>query len=218
MLASSARVRVVGAAGLPSGDHIGFQDPNRGQEIGERTDAEAALLVGQLRQRGQTGGLRVGGAKVGASGARISRLAGETAPDLALMMNVLDYFEVPEPEQKRLIALARQANEQTWWKISGMPARQAAFAELESTATSIPEYSMVFVPGLLQTTAYATVRYSDTEATCRSTLRPLSLAGDNGRRSSPARRSPSHTKSSSMSWCSAAQPLPKQSWQPRPST
>jgi transcriptional regulator with XRE-family HTH domain len=145
-------IDIEGGLGMASGDGPRFNRLRVGETIREMRLARELTQV-QL------------GAKVGASGARISRLeTGETAPDLALVMNVLDYFEVPEPEQKRLITLARQANEQTWWKISGMQTRQAAFAELESTATRIREYSMVFVPGLLQTPEYAKVRYADTEA------------------------------------------------------
>jgi transcriptional regulator with XRE-family HTH domain len=145
-------IGIEGGLGMASGDGPRFNRLRVGETIREMRLARELTQV-QL------------GAKVGASGARISRLeTGETAPDLALVMNVLDYFEVPEPEQKRLITLARQANEQTWWKISGMQTRQAAFAELESTATRIREYSMVFVPGLLQTPEYTKVRYADTEA------------------------------------------------------
>lgn len=136
---------------MASGDGPRFSRLRVGDEI-------RRLRLAQELTQAQLGG------KVGASGARISRLeTGETAPDLALVMNVLDYLEIAEPDQKKLITLARQANEQTWWKVSGMQTRQAAFAELESTATTIREYSMVFVPGLLQTADYAQTRYSDIE-------------------------------------------------------
>ncbi len=105
------------------------------------------------------------GVMVRSSGARISRLeTGETAPDLALVMNIVEALEIDAMDQKALITLAREANEQTWWRVSGMPARQAAFAELEASASGIREFSFVFVPGLLQTAEYAQVRYSDLEA------------------------------------------------------
>ncbi|MGH2601242.1 MAG: helix-turn-helix domain-containing protein [Dehalococcoidia bacterium] len=105
------------------------------------------------------------GAMVGCSGARISRLEkGDTTPDLALVMNILDALEVDAELQQRLIALAREANQQYWWRVSGMPERQAAFAELEASSRSIRQFALIFVPGLLQTPDYTQVRHADREA------------------------------------------------------
>ncbi|WP_163511735.1 helix-turn-helix domain-containing protein [Fodinicola acaciae] len=130
-----------------------------GEEI-RRLRLKADLSQGEL------------GKKVRASGARISRLeTGETQPDLALVMNILETLEVEEELSRTLILIAREANEQMWWKTSGLPERQRAYAELEGTSSSCREFSWVVVPGLLQSPGYIKVRYSDRESSL-----PLDIA------------------------------------------
>ncbi|GAA1708586.1 helix-turn-helix domain-containing protein [Fodinicola feengrottensis] len=137
---------------LPSSGGPKFSRKRVGEEI-RRLRNEAMLSQGQL------------GKLVRASGARISRLeTGETAPDLALVMNILEALKVDKELTSTLILVAREANEQMWWKTSGMPERQAAFAELEGTSRRICEYSMVFFPGLLQCPEYVEIRYADRES------------------------------------------------------
>lgn len=123
-----------------------------GEEI-RRLRVAADLSQGQL------------GKKVRASGARISRLeTGETQPDLALVMNILETLEVDEELSRTLILIAREANEQMWWKTSGLPDRQKAVAELENTSNLLRVYSAAVIHGLLQTPRYMEVRYTDREA------------------------------------------------------
>jgi transcriptional regulator with XRE-family HTH domain len=100
------------------------------------------------------------------SATRISRLeTGEVVPDVALVMNIVEALEVPPDQAKVLIKQSRDANDRAWWKTSGMMEREVAFAELESTARQLRVFSLMFIPGLLQTPAYMAVRYRDQEAT-----------------------------------------------------
>ncbi|WP_390624352.1 Scr1 family TA system antitoxin-like transcriptional regulator [Fodinicola feengrottensis] len=105
------------------------------------------------------------GNRCGCSGTRISRLEnGEATPDVALVMKILDVLETPPDQAKILIRQARDANDRGWWKTSNMPEREAAFAELEAEARRLRVFSLMFIPGLLQTAAYMALRYADKEA------------------------------------------------------
>ncbi|WP_163509435.1 helix-turn-helix domain-containing protein [Fodinicola acaciae] len=136
-------------------------------------DSGDALRLGRLRFGDELRMLRVAaglsqielGKRCGCSGTRISRLeTGEVTPDVALVMNIMDALEVPPQQANVFIKQARDANDRAWWKTSGMPERQAAFAELESDARRLRVFSLMFVPGLLQTADYMAVRFRDTEA------------------------------------------------------
>lgn len=132
-----------------------------------------SLRLGRLRFGDELRMLRVAaglsqtelGNRCGCSATRISRHeTGEVTPDVALVMNIMDALEVPPQQAKILIKQARDANDRAWWKTSNMPERQAAFAELESDARRLRVFSLMFVPGLLQTPDYMAVRFRDTEA------------------------------------------------------
>jgi transcriptional regulator with XRE-family HTH domain len=129
-----------------------FSRKRVGEEI-RRLRTEAMLSQGQL------------GTLVRASGARISRLeTGGTAPDVALVMNILEVLQVDEELTHTLILIAREANEQTWWKASGMPDPQQAVAELEGASTKAQAFTSAVIPGLLQSPSYISVRYADRKA------------------------------------------------------
>lgn len=132
-----------------------------------------SLRLGRLRFGDELRMLRVAaglsqtelGNRCGCSATRISRHeTGEVTPDVALVMNIMDALEVPPQQAKILIKQARDANDRAWWKTSGMPERETAFAELESDARRLRVFSLIFIPGLLQTPAYMAVRYADKEA------------------------------------------------------
>lgn len=106
------------------------------------------------------------GSLQGWSHTKISRLeTGKVRPDVGEVMDLLDLYGVAGDQYDRLVTLARQANARGWWKAyAGMPARQAGYAEMESDVVSIREYSLVFIPGLVQTADYVRQRFSDRDA------------------------------------------------------
>lgn len=126
----------------------------RRRRLGER--------LRELREaRGYT--LQALAAELGWSHTKLSRL--ETAKvraDLADVMDLVEALGVKGPEEERLIALARQANQRGWWRAyTDVPQRQAGSAEIEASAVSIREYAQVYFPGLLQTKEYAAVRLAE---------------------------------------------------------
>ena len=72
--------------------------------------------------------------------------------DLLRLYGVFD-----EDEHRRLVALAREANEPGWWHAYGdiLTTWFQNYLDLEQAAELIRTYEVQFVPGLLQTDAYA---------------------------------------------------------------
>ncbi|RKN50693.1 helix-turn-helix domain-containing protein [Micromonospora endolithica] len=96
-----------------------------------------------------------------ASTSKLSRIElGQSRPDLADVLDLLDVYQVPTPKRDALIVIARDAaTSRGWWKALGeMGERQRTYAELEAGAASIVEFQPAIVPGLLQTPAYARLR------------------------------------------------------------
>ena len=116
-----------------------------------------------------------------ASTSKLSRIElGQSRPDLADVLDLLDVYEVPPPQRDALIVIARDAaTSRGWWKTLGeMGERQRTYAELEAGAATIVEYQPAVVPGLLQTPAYARLRLAAGRLlTPTSTWRPTCVPG-----------------------------------------
>ncbi|MGO9078289.1 MAG: helix-turn-helix domain-containing protein [Streptosporangiaceae bacterium] len=99
------------------------------------------------------------GRVIRASGSKMSRLetgrVGFKDRDVA---DLLTFYGVTDEQQRgSLRALARSANAQGWWQAYAdvLPPWFEAYIAFEEAATSIRAYEVQFVPGLLQTEAYA---------------------------------------------------------------
>jgi transcriptional regulator with XRE-family HTH domain len=88
------------------------------------------------------------------SPSKISRLEnghrGASARDIRDLCNL---YGVDDDERQRLLELARQGKQRAWWQPLGLP--YSTYVGLEDAATSISDYGLGFIPGLLQTADYA---------------------------------------------------------------
>ncbi|MFC4150288.1 DUF5753 domain-containing protein [Micromonospora mangrovi] len=130
-----------------------------------------------------------------ASTSKLSRIElGQSRPDLADVLDLLDVYQVPPDQREALILIARDAaTSRGWWKGLGeMGERQRGYAELESSAATIVEYQPAVVPGLLQTPAYARLRVAAGALFCpevdaEADVRARALRQDLVRRPDPPR-------------------------------
>lgn len=97
------------------------------------------------------------GARLECSATKISRI--ETGARRASIRDVRDLCELygvsDQAQAEELISLARQARELGWWSRYDDPRLHDAYIGLEQGATTITNYSMYAIPGLLQTPEYA---------------------------------------------------------------
>jgi transcriptional regulator with XRE-family HTH domain len=88
------------------------------------------------------------------SAAKISRL--EQAKRSISVRDVRDLcaiYGVPLRERDRLMALAKESRERSWWQRYDLP--YDTYVGLEAAATSIGDFESAAIPGLLQTREYA---------------------------------------------------------------
>jgi transcriptional regulator with XRE-family HTH domain len=96
----------------------------------------------------------------GESRAQISRLENGHLVDQASVMKILDALGVEGDRWTQMMTITREAAEKGWWESTrGMGDRQALYANLEAGATSIREYHLTFLPGLLQVPEYVRARW-----------------------------------------------------------
>jgi transcriptional regulator with XRE-family HTH domain len=120
------------------------------------------IVVGtQLRRLRESRGIsrEAAGDAIRASHAKISRLElGRVGFKERDMSDLLTLYEVLDEDVRRdFLALARQANTPGWWHRYGdvLPSWFETHIGLEEAASVIRTYEVQFVPGLLQTEAYA---------------------------------------------------------------
>jgi transcriptional regulator with XRE-family HTH domain len=92
------------------------------------------------------------------SAAKISRIeTGRLPARTSDVRNMLDLYDVAEPERGHLLALVRESREKGWWHtytdilVDGYD----TYLGLEESASALFQYETYLVPGLLQTRDYA---------------------------------------------------------------
>jgi Domain of unknown function (DUF5753)/Helix-turn-helix domain len=152
---------------------IPLAPPDLDQVRGQRGDtskghAASRIALGvrlrQLREARQVSRASAGYA-IRSSASKISRLElGRVRCRIRDVQDLLSLYSVDEEQRQEVLALADQANAPHWWQPYReiVPAWFGPYLSLEQAAILIREYEPQFVPGLLQTPAYA-------EAVCRLT-------------------------------------------------
>jgi Domain of unknown function (DUF5753)/Helix-turn-helix domain len=141
----------------------------QGDDQFEATSTEARggptvlrILVGaQLRKHREASGItrQAAADAIRGSEAKMSRLeAGRVRFKLRDVADLLTVYGVADGSVRdEMLNLAAQANEQSWWHTYNdtIPEWFSSYVGLEQAATIIRTYEVQYVPGLLQTEAYA---------------------------------------------------------------
>jgi hypothetical protein len=98
------------------------------------------------------------GAALGWSKAKVSRYElARSGLKPADVESLLDIYGVRGEYRDRLLALASEATQKGWWEAYSdvLPGEHLTFISLEAEATSVLQWQITVVPGLLQTEQYA---------------------------------------------------------------
>jgi transcriptional regulator with XRE-family HTH domain len=88
------------------------------------------------------------------SASKVSRLeTGQRGASARDIRDLCDLYQVDGEHRRHLLELASQGRQRTWWQPFSL--RYSTYIGLEAEATSISDYSLGIVPGLLQTPQYA---------------------------------------------------------------
>lgn len=129
-------------------------------------DEDAAPVVDRRRLAVELRRLRVAAGKtiqevaeaLECSAGKISRVeTGAVGARIQDVRELLDLYGVSGGSRDELLDLVRQSRQRPWWYAYAdvMPRDSARFFGLQHSATTIYEYGVVLVPGLLQTDGYA---------------------------------------------------------------
>ncbi|MCY9784146.1 helix-turn-helix domain-containing protein [Nocardiopsis sp. EMB25] len=97
------------------------------------------------------------GERMGWSVATVSRIEtghrGVTSEEVAALLMI---YEAPRDVRERLVSLAREADKPGWWETGdpGLPRLLSSLITFETQATTITNFTLRNVPGLLQTPDY----------------------------------------------------------------
>ena len=109
-------------------------------------------LARRLRQMREQAGLTLAEAaqrldKTRSSLGRIE--TGQSRADVHLARSMMDFYDIYDPE---LLDLVREANRPGWWTKYNIDDR--GYISTETEASAVLEFSLIQIPGLLQTEAY----------------------------------------------------------------
>lgn len=76
-------------------------------------------------------------------------------PHAAEIAHLVDVYAVTADEAVALTEMAREARQRGWWQSSALPKSVHLLVGLEQAATTIRQFELALVPGLLQTSDYA---------------------------------------------------------------
>jgi transcriptional regulator with XRE-family HTH domain len=115
------------------------------------------VLAKQLKLLREQAGLTLEEAapKLDFSVSRLSRIENaQVRIDVHWVRGMLDLYDIGGDRWTELVELAREANQPGWWKAYGL-GKHNWYIAYEAEASRIQDYQSTFVPGLLQTAAYA---------------------------------------------------------------
>ena len=88
------------------------------------------------------------------SPSKVSRLEkGQRGASARDIRDLCDLYQVDSEQRQHLMNLARESRQRAWWQPLGLP--YSTYVGLEAEATSISDYGLGIIPGLLQTEDYA---------------------------------------------------------------
>jgi hypothetical protein len=113
-----------------------------------------ALLRALRTERGWTAEQVVGQLGLGMSTSKLSRLeTGHRGASARDVNQLCDLYEVDGEQRQRMLELAREGKQRAWWQPLGLP--YSTYVGMEAEATSISDYGLGMIPGLLQVPEYA---------------------------------------------------------------
>jgi transcriptional regulator with XRE-family HTH domain len=92
--------------------------------------------------------------QLGVSRSKISRLEnGQRGANQVDILRLCELYQVDEANRRRLTELAAEGKQRAWWSPFNFP--HSEYIGLETAASSISDWGLALVPGLLQTSEYA---------------------------------------------------------------
>ena len=109
-----------------------------------------------LRELREAAGLslEVAAPRLDWSSSKLSRIEnGQQGVDVHGVRSMLDLYEVGGERWTELVELTRQTRQKGWWRAYGFG--DQGYVPLEAEATVVRDFTLTYVPGLLQTADYA---------------------------------------------------------------
>jgi transcriptional regulator with XRE-family HTH domain len=118
-------------------------------------------LARTLRQLRVHAGLTIEAAapRLDVSPSKLSRIENaHQGVDVHIVRSMLDLFDIAGDRWEEILQLTREASTKGWWRAYGLDDRE--YVPLEADATTVREFTVSTVPGLLQTADYARALFS----------------------------------------------------------